>query len=255
MVNPMSNSSPSISLAPKKILKILLGITSLLTLLNIYALYLRFFPERYRVYSALHELILDIYIDRFSMNTEMNIPTYFSTLILLFASCLLFVIAKRKKAQKDRFRIHWAGLGWILLLFSIDEFTAMHERLSKLFKAFPDFNGLFFFKWVIPGIIFVALFALLYLLFFLHLEGKYKLLFLASAILFFGGALGFEIIGGRFANYNDTRNFSFQMIATVEEVLEMVGVSLLIYSLLDYMKGFFTQIKLDLEEQASADTR
>ena len=251
----MSKSSPSISLEPKKILKILLGITIVLALLNVVALYLRFFPERYRVYSVLHEFALDIFIDRFSMNTEMNIPTYFSTLILLFASCLLFIIAKWKKAQKDRFRVHWAGLGWLLLLFSIDEFTAMHERFSKLFKAFPDFNGLFFFKWVIPGIIFIALFALLYFLFFLHLEGKYKLLFLISAILFFGGALGFEIIGGRYANYNDTRNFSFQMIATVEESLEMVGVSLLIYSLLDYMKGYFTQIKVDLEEQAPADTR
>ncbi|MCP4143446.1 MAG: hypothetical protein GY755_24695 [Chloroflexi bacterium] len=248
----MTLSHFSTEINPKKILKILLGTTLVLVLLNVIALYLRFFPERYHVYNQLHEFFLDIYIDRFSMNTEMNIPTFFATFQLLAASILLFIIAAWKKMQKDKFRIHWKGLAFLLLLFSIDEFTAMHERFTKLFKDLPDFNGLFYFKWVIPGIAFVLIFGLLYLLFFLHLEKKYKILFLASAILFFGGALGFEVIGGRFANYNDTRNFSFQMIATVEETLELGGVSLLIYSLLAYMKGYFSEIGLVFNKEESS---
>ena len=245
----MTISHFSTELNSKKILKILLGITFALVILNVIALYLRFFPERYHVYSQLHEFFLDIYIDRFSMNTEMNIPTYFATFQLLAASILLFIIAAWKKAQKDKFRIHWKGLAFLLLLFSVDEFTAMHEKFTKLFKDLPDFNGLFYFKWVIPGIAFVLVFGLLYLLFFLHLEKRYKILFLASAILFFGGALGFEVIGGRFANYNDTRNITFQMIATVEETLELGGVALLVYSLLEYMKGYFSEIRFLLNDE------
>jgi len=245
----MKNKIPSISLTPKKVLQALLWSILTLVILNIIALYLRFFPERYHVYNAVHEFALKIYINQFSVNTEMNIPTYFSSFILLFASLLLFVIAKWKKAEKDRYRVHWAGLGWILLLFSVDEFTAMHEQFSKLFKAFPDFNGLFSFKWVIPGLIFIGVFALLYFFFFLHLEGKYKILFLLSAIMYFGGALGFEVIGGRFANYHNTRSFAFEMISTVEETLEMLGISLLIYSLLDYMQGYFTRIEIKIKEE------
>ena len=134
-------------------------------------------------------------------------------------------------------------VAFLLLFFAIDEFTAMHERLTKLFKHFPDFNGTFYFKWVIPGISFVLLFGLLYFFFFLHLEIRYKWLFLASAVLFFSGALGFEIIGGRYANYNDTRNFTFEMITTAEELLELGGIALLIYSLLEYMREYFREVR------------
>lgn len=244
----MSKSYFSIEINPKNTLQILLGTIFALVILNIIAAYLRFFPERYHVYSQLHEFFLDIYINRFAMNMEMNFPTYFATFQLLLASILLFIIAAWKRVQKDKFRWHWMGLALLLLLFSVDEFTAMHERLEKLFKNFPDFNGLFAFKWVIPGIAFVLLFGLLYLMFFLHLEKRYKILFLASAILFFGGALGFEVIGGRFANYNDTRNFTFQMITTVEETLELGGISLLIYALLEYTKVCFSEMRFVLDD-------
>lgn len=244
----MSTSVFTSRVNPKRILKILLGITFSLAILNLIAMYLRFFPERYQVYSLLHEFFLDIYIDRFIMNTEMNFPTYFATFQLLAASILFFIIAAWKKTEKDKYRHHWKGLAFLLLLFSVDEFTAMHERLEKLFKDLPDFNGLFYFKWVIPGIAFLFLFGLLYLMFFFHLEKKYKILFLSSAVLFFGGALGFEIIGGRFANYNDTRNFTFYMLATIEEILELGGIALLIYSLLDYIKKHTPEIHLLLND-------
>lgn len=234
---------------PKRILKILLGLTFILAVLNVLALYLRFFPERYHIYNSLQEFFVDLFIDQFTMNTEMNIPTYVSSIQLLFASILLFIIAAWKEIEKDKYRRHWKGLAFLLLVFSIDEFVAMHERLSKLLKDLPDFNGLFAFKWVIAGIAFVVVFGLLYIMFFFHLENKYKVLFLASAILFFGGAIGFEVIGGRFANYHDTRNFTFYMITTVEEILEPSGIALLIYGLLSYIKDYFPEVRFSLKEK------
>jgi len=243
----MPNSVYTSQVNPKRILKILLGITFALAILNVIALYLRFFPERYHVYSLVHEFVLDLFINQFTLNTEMNFPTYFSSVQLLLASILFFLIAAWKKLERDKYRIHWKGLAFLLLLFSIDEFTVMHEKLSKLFKNLPDFNGLFSFKWIFAGIAFVIIFGLLYLMFFFHLEKKYKILFLASATLFFGGALGFEVIGGRYANYNDTRNITFYMITTIEEALEMGGISLLVYSLLDYIKVYFPKVHFSLD--------
>ena len=242
----MNTSHFATQINPKKILKILLGITLVLAILNIIALYLRFFPERYRIYSNLHEFFVDFFINEFTMNTEMNIPTYISSIQLFLASVLLFVIAAWKKIERDKYYRHWKGLAFLLLLFSVDEFIAMHEKLSKLLKDFPDFYGLFAFKWVIAGIAFVVIFGLLYLMFFFHLEKKYKVLFLTAAILFFGGAVGFEVIGGRFANYNDTRNFTFYMITTVEETLEPSGIALLIYALLEYIKQHFPEVRFSL---------
>ena len=239
----MAISDFSTKLNPKKILKILLGITLVLAILNIIALYLRFFPERYQIYSSLHEFFVDSFINEFTMNTEMNIPTYVSSIQLFLASVLLFIIAAWKKIERDKYLRHWQGLAFLLLLFSVDEFIAMHEKLSKLLKDLPDFYGLFAFKWVIAGIAFVLIFGLLYLMFFFHLEKKYKVLFLTAAILFFGGAIGFEVIGGRFANYNDTRNFTFYMITTVEEVLEPSGIAVLIYALLEYIREYLPDLR------------
>ena len=88
-------------------------------------------------------------------------------------------------------------------------------------------------------------------MFFFQLEKKYKILFLASAALFFIGALGFEIISGRYANYNDTRNITYNMITTVEETLEMGGISLLVYSLFDYIKTHFPETRFFLNTEES----
>ncbi len=239
----MSDTKYTIRLHPKRALKILLGITFALVILNVIALYLRFFPERYTVYSAMHEFFLDVFISQFTLNSEKNIPTFFSSFLLFAASALFFIIASWKKAQRDKYRVHWKILAFLLLLFSIDEFTSLHEKLIKPFRDLPDFNGLFYFKWVIPGLAFVFIFGLAYFMFFLHLERRYKILFLLSAALFFGGALGFEIIGGRFANYNGLKNFTFYMIATVEEMLELGGISLLVYSLLHYMETYIPDLR------------
>ena len=237
-----------IKVKPKRILKILLGLTFLLALLNIAALYLRFFPERYHIYNSLHEFFVDTYINQFTMNNEMNIPTYVSSMQLFFASLLLFAVAAVKKIEQDKYQRHWLGLGFILLAFSIDEFVAFHETLAKLFKTLPDFNGLLSFKWLFAGFAFLLIFGVLYIKFFFQLENKYKFLFLGAAVLYFTGAMGFEIIGGRFANYHDTRNITFYLITTVEEMLEPSGIAVLIYGLLRYLQERMNELRIGIAE-------
>ncbi len=249
----MTESAFLMKVKPKRILKILLGLTAILAALNIVALYLRFFPERYHIYNNLHEFAVDTFITQFTMNNEMNVPTYVSSFQLFFASCLLFVVAAWKKTQHDKYHRYWQGLAFLLLAFSIDEFVAFHETLAKLFKTLPDFNGLLSFKWLFAGFAFLLLFGILYFKFFLHLDGKYKLLFLGAAMLYFSGALGFEVIGGRFANYNDTRNITFYLITTFEEVLEPSGIAVLIYALLDYMKNLFPEVRFSLHREKIAE--
>ncbi|MBN1306171.1 MAG: hypothetical protein JXA13_17170 [Anaerolineales bacterium] len=239
----MSNKEQQINIRPRRILNILLVITASLAVFNVIGQYLRF--KRFAI-DPTAEFFLDLFINQFSMNNEANIPTYYSSLLLLTASVLLLFISVWKYQHKDRLRFHWALLAVVLLIFSIDEFTSIHEQFIRLFKDFPDFNGLFYFKWVIPGIIFVGVLALVYLPFFFHLESKTKVLFLVSVVTYFMGALGMEIVGGRYANYNTMKSFQFSLITTVEETLEIAGVSLLIYTLLKYLENLLSGIVLKI---------
>ena len=45
-----------------------------------------------------------------------------------------------------------------------------------------------------------------------------------------------ERFGGYYANTHGFTNFTFNVISTIEETLEMVGIILFIYALLDYIR-------------------
>src|SRR5690554_4707680 len=46
--------------------------------------------------------------DRFHLDLEGNLPTFFSSSILLMASVLLALVAVAKKNEGNRFTLHWA---------------------------------------------------------------------------------------------------------------------------------------------------
>ncbi len=56
-----------------------------------------------------------------------------------------------------------------------------------------------------------------------------------AATLYVGGAIGFELIGGRYSELHGAQNLTYSMIATTEESLEMAGVIFFIRALLVYI--------------------
>jgi hypothetical protein len=50
-----------------------------------------------------------------------------------------------------------------------------------------------------------------------------------------GGTLGFELVGGRYAELHGSQNLTYSMIATVEERFEMAGVIIFIWGQLTYI--------------------
>ena len=87
--------------------------------------------------------------------------------------------------------------------------------------------------WVIAGAAVVVIFAVLFLRFWLHLDSRYRVLFLASAVLYLAGVFGKEITA------SPSMGLTFSLILTVEQALQYAGVTLLIYSLLLYMTTAF----------------
>lgn len=180
----------------------------------------------------------------FDVGAERNIPTAFSTLLLLFAALLLAVITVLKRKQTGSPVSHWAILSFGFLFMAADEAFSFHERLIKpVRKLLGDDNlGVFYFAWVIPGIALVLVLAPFFLRFLLRLPAKTKLTFLMAATLYIGGAIGFELIGGRFAELHGY-NLTYKMIETVEESLEMAGVIIFIWALLVYIADNYKEVR------------
>lgn len=236
----MTNQNSTIQFSSKRVLIFLISLIILLVILSVLGQRIRFFGVA-DIRGPWHEFILDQLIQNFYMDAEGNIPTFINALLLFIPAFLLLIIGLWKNSVKDKFRFHWLGLSFIFFFLSIDESTVIHEQLIKPMRAITNVDGFFYFTWVIPGLILVVLFGLLYLMFFLHLDRKFKLLFFISLSVYIGGVIGGEMLSGYYASALGLKNITYATMASVEESIEMIGCSLIIYSLLEYIKFYLPE--------------
>jgi len=185
----------------------------------------------------------------FYVDDEQNIPALFSVLLLAGAAFLLTVLTVLKRQQRDRDTIRWGILAAGFLVMAVDEACSLHEKLIPFFRRLLGKGtlGIFYFAWVIPGIAVVGLVGLFYLRFLFRLPPRARLTFVVAATLFVTGALGLELIGGRYAEVHGSQNLTYSMLATIEESLEMAGVIVFIYALLDYMADSHDDIRVGFD--------
>lgn len=239
----MSNSK--ILLNPTFIVRVL-GITAfILVLLSIAAVSADNLTGHNSV--ILHKLVKLFYVE-----FELNIPSFFSALILLFASLILAVITILKRKQKDLYKIEWAVLSMGFLLMAFDEIIAVHERMIEPMREIlgNENLGIFYFAWVIPMGVLVVFLAVFFFKFWWNLPSKTRLYFLIAAILFLGGAVGFELIESKHAEIYGKENLIYIILTTVEESLEMLGVIVFIKALFSYTTETFGEIQLQLRSES-----
>ena len=214
------------TISPAKVAKVLWAVAGVLLLLSIAGQFAKYFLGKRHLFGLIEE---------FNVDEENNIPTYFATVLLLLSASLLALIASAKAKTGDSFTRHWMVLSGIFLFLSIDEAASLHERLMSPIRDLLGVGGWLRFAWVIPGMIFVAVFALSYLKFLFHLPKRPRLLFVLAGCLYVDGAIGLEMIGGHHAEFYRVKSFTYGVITTIEEGLEMSGIIVFIYALLVYI--------------------
>ncbi len=130
-----------IILAPKKVTKFLALIVIFLTLAHI--------GGQFSTYYLGYDNIFGL-IPMFNLNSEENIPALFSTLLLLFSSILLALIAFAVKKSSAPHFYYWLGLSLIFLFLSMDESLSIHEGSTRPLRKALDTSGPLFYAWVIP---------------------------------------------------------------------------------------------------------
>ncbi len=220
--------APSATIYPARFARRLALITLLLVVISTAGQLFKFTTGHGQVYGL---------IQLFFVGQENNIPTYFSSLIVLISAVLLGVIASYKRREEDVFARRWAVLALIFLYISMDEMASIHEMLIRPMRELFGTGGLLYFGWVVPFAALLVVFAWYFIRFWLHLPQPVKGLVAAAGLLYVGGAMGVELLGGRHADLHGTNNLPYRMYQTVEESMEMFGVVLFIYGLLKYMSA------------------
>lgn len=169
----------------------------------------------------------------FDFNIEKNIPTMFSAFILLFSAGLLGLLGIKDKMNGTKYS-PWFGLSAVFVFLSVDEMMELHEHLITVVKMFIPTSGILYYAWIIPYTIGVIILLLIYYKFLFRLPRKILYLIILSGFIFIFGAIIIESFGGWEHELHGDRTLIYCSLYTVEETLEMLGVSLFIYTILSY---------------------
>ena len=204
----------------------------------------------------------------FSVDTERNLPSFFSALMLLLCSLLMSLSALACIATRRRLAPYWGGLALIFLGLSWDEAVSLHEWLigSSIITDLLGLEqeGVFTFSWVVPGMAALALFLVAYTRFFMALPKSVKAWMITAFSIYFFGVLGMELIGGiiigdfselvgpgEVVDPSNIRQLLYLFSVTIEETFEMIGLACLVHALTKYLSLCLKEVRFSFSEKAT----
>ncbi|CAN5130143.1 hypothetical protein BH10PSE9_BH10PSE9_10050 [soil metagenome] len=165
------------------------------------------------------------------LNDELTLPAWYSSALLLAAAFLLAVhaAAARNRGSPSR---SWWSLSAIFAYLSLDEASLIHERGMDLLPN--TFTGFFKLSWVIIAAPILVVVGLAYIPFLRRLPPRYAWRFILAGVVYVGGALGMEMVGGYLSSTRGMGKATYLAI-TIEEGMEMAGACLFISALMSLL--------------------
>lgn len=158
----------------------------------------------------------------FDVNSERNVPTAWSALLLLACAGTAALLALR-------------GSGWLLVavtcgFLALDESFELHERLGGLGTAVADDR--LHFAWVVPGAALACVVGLVLLQRLRTQPVEVRRRLVVAGAVYLTGALLLETLSGQVLRAYGAGGKAYTLVTSVEEGLEMAGASLLLAALL-----------------------
>ena len=165
----------------------------------------------------------------FDVNSERNVPTAWSALLLLACAVVAALLAVRGRGSAV------PGSGWVLVsgtcaLLAVDESFEVHERLGGLGATVADDR--LHFAWVVPGAALATVVGLVLLRRLRAQPVPVRRRLVAAAAVYLTGALVLETASGQVLRASGAGGKAYTLVTSVEESLEMAGASLLLAALL-----------------------
>jgi hypothetical protein len=183
----------------------------------------------------------------FSLDKEANVPSWFSSALLLTAAAVLALVALDALARRARWDRHWVGLSLVFVVLSLDETAEIHERIGSWLRAHLHLHGPLHYAGVVPALALALFVGVAYLRFLRALPRVTRLGILIAAAVYIFGAAGVEAASGWWAEGHGSRSTAFLLVSTIEENLEMIGTTLFILVLLSYLARYGRSVALRAE--------
>lgn len=172
---------------------------------------------------------------KFNFDSADSLPNFFQTVTMLLSTHWLWLITKVKQTNSDAYVNYWRMLTVTFFLLALDEATNFHTMTAKPFREMLQASHFLYFTWVVWGMAFALLFVAAYYKFLRALPALMRNQLLFAGAIFLCGAVGLEMVGGQLQTVYGAGSSAVAVGIIVEEVLEMSGVWLFNYALLNYL--------------------
>lgn len=220
---PSSERSAQLVLSPRRVLSFQIQMIAVLAIASTLAgtaLYFSGWQEETFGFEMVRMFWLD---------SEHNIPTLYQCVAMFSASVLFAVIGGRYRSRGEP-AAPWYVLAFAFAFFAVDEASRVHETVGLAFGTSFGASWTYFY---IP----VGVALLVYFVPFLRrLPIRIARLFVLSGAMVVGGGVGVEIVGQLYAEAYSKETPIYAALATLEEVLEMLGVAVLNFTLLEHIR-------------------
>ncbi len=180
------------------------------------------------------------------LNGEHNLPTWFSSMLLLSASALLAVAAH---GAHPHVRGHWKQLAVVFLFLSVDETASLHEMTNAPLRGLLHAGPMFYFPWLALGIVFATFVAFSQRALLLGLPLMTRRLFILAGALYVVGAAGLEAVTAPIYVASGKHSLVHAGLVGVEEGLEMCGAALFLLALLHYVTSAHAPLLISFDER------
>ena len=174
-------------------------------------------------------------VNFFDLNHEGNLPSWYQSVTLVLCGLLLILISLSYLRKTSWvFGGSWLVLGLAFCYLSLDELVSLHETVVVPMRRWLDIDsGIFYFIWVVPAALVLGTFLLCLLPFLRALPAPTRNRFIISGLVYVSGAMIVEMIGGAYlTSEGGGDNYTYKLIASFEEFLEMMGVALFMRAIL-----------------------
>lgn len=161
----------------------------------------------------------------FDVNSEVNVPTWFSVALLVVTGAVALAVAGLHRPAAPRVARFLGVLGLALFALSLDELTSLHERLGALGATVA--GSAVHFTWVVPGLLVAGVLVAALVHGLASLDRASRGPFAVAAAVFFTGALVLETVSGQVLVVAGDRA-AYLLVTAAEELCEMAGVVLLL---------------------------
>jgi hypothetical protein len=176
-----------------------------------------------------------VLLRQFSTDIEGNVPTWSNAALMLVAALLAWGVSIQARLAAGPWRRHWAVLAAAFAYLSLDEATGLHERTIPYVADVVGTGDLTNAGWGLVAGPITAVLALIYIPFLRGMPARTGRLLVAAGAIYLSGALGMEVVGALSLDVEELGDgFAYVLASTVEELLEMLGVTVLLYAVLTY---------------------